>query len=262
MPRRDDGIFETLAESPWWVSVIVACFVFIGAKFIVPAVIKGNLFFGAAARTVSSYAIWIALFFLIPGVLSALRGRRRGELLSGQTSIATLRRLSWCSFEELVAEAYRRDGYSVMGNAGSGPDGGIDLTVRKDGETALVQCKQWKTQKIGVSTVREMFGLLNAEKANEVHIVTSGHFTNEAQEFARNKPIRLIDGAMLVQLVRCVQSAASKTFAESRITASRVICPKCGSPMILRKATKGVHAGREFWGCTQFPLCKGIVDIG
>lgn len=39
-------------------------------------------------------------------------------------------------------------------------------------------------------------------------------------------------------------------------------CPKCGSPMIRRKATKGANAGKEFWGCSQYPSCRGIVGIG
>ena len=34
------------------------------------------------------------------------------------------------------------------------------------------------------------------------------------------------------------------------------ICPKCGSAMILRTAKKGVNAGNQFWGCSQFPECR------
>ena len=128
----------------------------------------------------------------------------------GQTSIGSIRRLSWRSLEDLVGEAYRRNGYAVMGNSDPGPDGGVDIVARKDGETVLVQCKQWKARRIGVGTVREMFGLLNAEKANEVHIVSSGYFTDDARAFARHKPIRLIDGPMLVQLVKRAQSAGIK----------------------------------------------------
>jgi hypothetical protein len=55
-----------------------------------------------------------------------------------------------------------------------------------------------------------MFGLLNAEKANEVHIVSSGYFTDDARAFARHKPIRLVDGPVLVQLARKAQSASIK----------------------------------------------------
>lgn len=38
-------------------------------------------------------------------------------------------------------------------------------------------------------------------------------------------------------------------------------CPKCGEPMIKRKAVKGSNAGNEFWGCSSFPKCRGIINI-
>jgi predicted RNA-binding Zn-ribbon protein involved in translation (DUF1610 family) len=38
-------------------------------------------------------------------------------------------------------------------------------------------------------------------------------------------------------------------------------CPRCGSEMIVRRATTGRFAGREFFGCSKFPRCKGIVNI-
>jgi DNA-binding helix-hairpin-helix protein with protein kinase domain len=34
-------------------------------------------------------------------------------------------------------------------------------------------------------------------------------------------------------------------------------CPSCGAPMVRRTARKGKHAGRQFWGCSKFPACKG-----
>lgn len=160
-------------------------------------------------------------------------------------------------------EVYRKDGYSVAGNSGPGADGGIDLIARKDGETILVQCKHWKAFKVGVRTVREMFGLLNAERANEVHVVTSGYFTNEAKNFARGKPIKLIDGEALVQFVRKAQEVApdgseiKDSPPLSDTSRKRTICPKCGSDMVLIKTSRGVNAGKELWECTKFPYCTG-----
>lgn len=37
-------------------------------------------------------------------------------------------------------------------------------------------------------------------------------------------------------------------------------CPKCGNEMILRTAKKGKNQGKQFWGCSQFPRCRGIVS--
>lgn len=34
-------------------------------------------------------------------------------------------------------------------------------------------------------------------------------------------------------------------------------CPECGKPMRLRQARSGTHAGESFWGCGDYPACKG-----
>lgn len=36
-------------------------------------------------------------------------------------------------------------------------------------------------------------------------------------------------------------------------------CPNCGSEMILRTAKSGNNQGGKFWGCSQYPKCRGIV---
>jgi hypothetical protein len=36
-------------------------------------------------------------------------------------------------------------------------------------------------------------------------------------------------------------------------------CPKCNVPMVVRKATKGGNAGKEFYGCINYPKCKEVI---
>lgn len=38
-------------------------------------------------------------------------------------------------------------------------------------------------------------------------------------------------------------------------------CPKCGSEMVIRKAKQGTNKGKSFWGCTNFPKCRSIVNV-
>lgn len=38
-------------------------------------------------------------------------------------------------------------------------------------------------------------------------------------------------------------------------------CPVCGKGMVLREAKKGKTEGKKFWGCTQFPKCRGVVEL-
>ncbi len=37
-------------------------------------------------------------------------------------------------------------------------------------------------------------------------------------------------------------------------------CPQCGKPMVLRTAKAGKSVGRQFWGCSGYPQCKGAMD--
>jgi len=39
-------------------------------------------------------------------------------------------------------------------------------------------------------------------------------------------------------------------------------CPLCGKPMRQRTAKSGRNAGLPFWGCTAYPECKGVREVG
>lgn len=39
------------------------------------------------------------------------------------------------------------------------------------------------------------------------------------------------------------------------------VCPKCGAKMILRTAKRGENIGKNFYGCSMYPKCKGIINI-
>ncbi|MFO7726664.1 MAG: four helix bundle suffix domain-containing protein [Oceanipulchritudo sp.] len=38
-------------------------------------------------------------------------------------------------------------------------------------------------------------------------------------------------------------------------------CPQCGKPMVLRTARTGKKVGKQFWGCSDYPDCKGVLDV-
>ncbi len=56
-------------------------------------------------------------------------------------------------------------------------------------------------------------------------------------------------------------SAANATTSETQ-AAPQIMCPKCGAPMVLRTARQGPRAGKQFYGCSRFPACHGIVNVG
>src|SRR4030095_8387805 len=38
-------------------------------------------------------------------------------------------------------------------------------------------------------------------------------------------------------------------------------CPQGHKPMVLRTAKSGKKAGQQFWGCSAYPECKGVVNL-
>jgi len=109
--------------------------------------------------------------------------------------------MSGRDFERRIAEAFRQRGFTVTGFGGNGPDGCIDLGLTKDGKRFLVQCKHWRKEQVGITVVRDLCAVMAAQAAHGGFLVTSGHFTPEAREFAKAGGIQLIDGAMLEPMI-------------------------------------------------------------
>ena len=113
--------------------------------------------------------------------LTKLVNRRR---LDGQTGLDSIGDLSWAEFEELVAEIFRRQGYAVEHTGSAAGDGGVDVRLRRNGQTTLVQCKHWKTWTVRVNVIRELRGAMAAEGADYGIVVSYGAFTPDATSFA------------------------------------------------------------------------------
>jgi len=250
--QKRTSFLDDLITLPWWFSLALAAVVYFGLKFYLPTVQFQSPAFQGIGKAFPNMAGIFASIFIFTAAISAYHAWRRGELLDRQTSVNSIMAISWKDFEYLVSEAYRRQGYSVQENTGDGADGGIDLVLNKDGNRLLVQCKNWKSSKVGVSTVRELFGVVTAEGASEGIVVCSGQYTNDALEFAKGKPITLVDGAALTRLIGGVQKSP-----QIRETVKDTACPVCQSPMVIRTARRGKNAGNSFWGCSRYPRCKG-----
>ena len=249
MPRKNTSFADLLFQAPWWVSVITAAITYVVMGHLLPSVETDNQLINMVFKALTIPAPYFAIFILLIALFSFFNARRKAKQLDAQKSIETIRQLHWRNFEELVAEAYRRQGYRVT-EGGFGADGGIDLELRKDEELILVQCKQWKAQKVGVSVVREMFGVLTACNANKVIVICSGKFTQQAIDFASDKPVTLIDGNELLSLIQEVQT-------EPKVEAIKQnVCPRCGSELVERQAKRGASAGNAFLGCSAFPKCR------
>lgn len=260
--RSSTPFHEVLLKLPPWVCLTLGV-----ASYAVLEWLQRSQFASKSeplfAFATSLYAPMALSFFVFFAALSGVHHARRAKLVDQQTGLDSLRHTPWKDFEVLVAEAYRRQGYTADYSLDTGADGGVDIVLKKAGRTVLVQCKRWKEWSVGVSVVREMFGILHDRKADEVIIVTTGGFTADAETFAKGKPITLIGGSLLWDMVRQVQGE-SKPAAVSRcsvhadtVSTDSPECPKCGGEMLYKEARQGATAGSFFWSCSRFPQCRG-----
>jgi restriction system protein len=261
------GFGRLVAQGPWWLGIGLAVLSYLSLQLALqiawnPPHPRAPLWTQPLARIAQGL---IPLLCLYGAGLSAWRGLHqwhRQRLLRSVTrsqAADALEAITWQEFEQLVGEAFRLQGYEVTETGGGGADGGVDLLLLRDGERYLVQCKQWKAFKVGVQVVRELYGVMAAQGATGGWVVTSGRFTPAAHDFAQGRNIALIDGPQLMAMLK--KSAPRKT-AQHAVTATppaapQPNCPVCGAPMVQRRAQRGDHAGQSFWGCTQFPQCKG-----
>jgi restriction system protein len=253
MARRNDELADTLLELPWWASIVTGVIAYLALTYVVPAIPFPGLIgkaFGPIARSAAPY---VALGLFLAAPIVHLKQRHRRQLLDGQRGLDSIRALSWREFELLVGEAFRRQGFSIEERGGACPDGGIDLVLRRDGAVTVVQCKHWRERRVGVKPIRELYGVMTGVKATGALFVSSGSFTAEASAFSQNKPIGLIDGPALLELVQSVQGSP---LAAQQAPDPVPSCHVCSRPMVRRVARKGSHKGQAFWGCTGYPHCK------
>lgn len=272
MAKRKESGIEIIASMPWPVGFVLGIVAYVAIRYGVGwymSTSSNPLFQSmgkqASAGTYAPFA-WMALAICWLGAIgSFIRTRHRRRLLETQTGLDSLRAMTWREFEMLVGEAFRRQGYTIRETGLGGADGGIDLILHKDSKVTLVQCKQWKTQRVDVKVVREMLGLMTHHRAAAVKIVAIGEYTADARRFAEGKPIELISGETLLAMVREVQTSMPVKVAtattntvntpESEPASSlNPTCPKCGADMVkrLNRQTRD-----QFWGCAKYPACRG-----
>lgn len=282
--RRTSGfedLVTVLARLPWWVCLAIALVAWLVLHSIATAPVDtsqvltandmGSVLRGQMIRAFALVGQYFVPMTCVIAAIASVASRRHRKKLINDVQAATqpgkaIDGLDWRQFEQLVGEAFRRQGYSITETGGNGPDGGIDLILRKDGEKYLVQCKHWRSLKVGVVVIREFFGAMAVEGAAGGFVVTSGRFTKEAQDFASGRNIQLIDGPILKQWIAQHKSQPSKAppAPTTLVTPEQPqvpSCPQCNAPMIKRTAKRGANAGNVFWGCSEYPRCRAIVSI-
>ncbi len=135
----------------------------------------------------------------------AEQAAREAEQVAHEAQQALLRqkhsywkRLNGYEFEIATAEVLKRHQFNPRVTGGSA-DGGVDIEVVRGGRKGVVQCKA-HVACVGPHTVRDLFGVMHHSSSEFGIIVSRGGFTKGAIDFARNKPIFLVDTSDLIAM--------------------------------------------------------------
>jgi restriction system protein len=219
--RKQSSTFNDLIavsmKIPVWANVFAAVVLFAGLRYYggseAPWITKINapqdlaeLGHAAGSQILKSFCYLGQYVFpptiifggLLGWIQRKLNAKKFNQISYAQDPGAAIRSLTWHEFERMTGEAFRRQGFTVK-QTKKGPDGGIDLVLNLQSELFLVQCKQWRSQKVSVQVVRELYGVMAAQGAAGGFVVTSGAFTTEARKFSQGTNIQLVDGEKLTR---------------------------------------------------------------
>lgn len=144
-----------------------------------------------------------------PDQLTAVRPGRRPEevgnrvVAHGGDTEPDLLGMDPLAFEDLVAELFRAMGMEAVTTRRSG-DGGVDVDALDPtpirGGKIVVQVKRYRNT-VPPSAVRDLFGTVQDRGANKGVLVTTSRFGPGSHTFANGKPLELISGPELVDLL-------------------------------------------------------------
>ncbi len=164
--------------------------------------------------------------------------------------------LEWKVFEKLCSEYLNAKGFqSKLTRCGA--DGGVDVRIFKDNNLyGVVQCKAYKSYKIGIKPVRELFGVMASENVLHGFFITSSGFTKEAIKFSnKHNSLKLVDGDLLLKRIKELQYFEQQTLLDTITDGDYTTptCPSCDVKMVVRTSSKAKNKGEKFWGCVNFP---------
>lgn len=125
--------------------------------------------------------------------------------INDKTNLAAM---NWQDFENLIRELFEKK-FSKNGGECKvtqvSRDGGVDaIAFDPDpilGGKIIIQAKRY-TNTVGVSAVRDLYGTLINEGANKGILITTSDYGTEAHNFAKDKPLILLNGNNLLHLLQ------------------------------------------------------------
>lgn len=118
---------------------------------------------------------------------------------SEDSSLAQVDRLSGYEFETHCAEILRKQGWIAAPTQKSG-DQGVDVIATKGHIVAAIQCKLYKTKKVGNDAVQQINAGREFVRANRAVVVATIDYTQSARELAAKTGVHLLQLSQLQSL--------------------------------------------------------------
>lgn len=126
------------------------------------------------------------------------------EVAAHLGSRANLMELTPTEFEALIQNLFTKIGLETHQTQAS-RDGGVDAIAYDSrpifGGKIIIQAKRYKNT-VGVSAVRDLYGTVLNEGAGKGLLVTTSGYGKSSYEFAKNKPLELLEGGHLLHLLK------------------------------------------------------------
>ena len=121
-----------------------------------------------------------------------LESDKKGKFFLLETDITKLDIMQGYEFEELVKTVYFYLGYKAELTKKSRDYGADILLEDENGKKIVVQVKRYNGT-VGTKSVQEIAGAKMHYAASDAWVVTNSHFSEAAEELARENNVRLID---------------------------------------------------------------------
>ena len=246
-------------KAAWAVLAILA---WAGVIVMFPAFGATGLGLQSLSPLLASGAPWIAAALVSGAALLVYRGRR-AHSLRALGSVAGLRGLSRRDFQAALAASFSQQGYVVeTQTASAGP---ITLLLRKSDRKILVQCRHRTDAQAGAEAIERLHEAMTAEGATGGLVVTYTALSAGARAVAADKPIGLIEGRAVLELLnrgRLPEPNAGGAIMRSEPQLGLILtdipdCPLCGSPMLREQAQAEATARDAVWYCCSQRNCGG-----
>ncbi len=181
-----NSLFALMLRQPWWVSLLIA-------------VLFAAVCFALLPAEAAPFGAVGALPFLGLSAIALKRQWGRPSARQVEAVATALSRMGWEDFRRLLEQAFTREGWQVERLSGV-----ADLRLRKPGKQVLVGARRWKAARHGEDALLALRGAMASFDTGSAMYLALGEVSPNAQRFASQHGIALVQAEGLAQLLRGV----------------------------------------------------------